>query len=244
MTLPLDSRTMRLLKTLLKILGAFVLFMAIGFFAFYLLYNKPLPTSEKGPKADTLAKKMLKAVNYEAYRNTRYFEWTFRGEHRYKWDKAMGKAMVKWNDYAVNLNLLDTSKSTVVKGGVELSAKESKEIVQTAWDYFNNDSFWLVAPFKVFDSGAERGIVTFDDGSEGLLITYSSGGTTPGDSYLWKLQPSGFPESYSMWVKIIPIGGVKASWDDWKIMESGVFLPTSHEIGPMTLDMGDVKAYN
>ena len=102
----------------------------------------------------------------------------------------------------------------------------------------------MVAPFKVFDKGTSRSIVTLEDGSEGLLVSYASGGTTPGDSYLWKLQANGFPESYQMWVGIIPIGGMEATWEDWQIMDSGCFLPTSHKLGPVTLFMGNVKAYN
>jgi len=58
------------------------------------------------------------------------------------------------------------------------------------------------------------------------------------------LLPSGFPESYQMWVKIIPIGGLEATWDEWKEFDNGLRLPTSHKLGPMTLNMGVVKAYN
>jgi hypothetical protein len=61
---------------------------------------------------------------------------------------------------------------------------------------------------------------------------------------LWKLQPNGFPISYQMWVKIIPIGGLEATWDEWKVMENGLYLPSSHNIGPVPLDMGEVRAYN
>ena len=87
-------------------------------------------------------------------------------------------------------------------------------------------------------------IVPLEDGLSGLLVTYASGGSTPGDSYLWILQPNGFPKSYKMWVKIIPIGGVEATWDDWAIMESGVYLPKTHKLGPLELSMGDVRGYN
>jgi hypothetical protein len=82
------------------------------------------------------------------------------------------------------------------------------------------------------------------DGTQALLVTYTSGGDTPGDSYLWKLQPNGFPISFKMWVSIIPIGGIEASWDEWQVTESGAFLPARHSIGPITLDMGDVRGYN
>jgi hypothetical protein len=46
-------------------------------------------------------------------------------------------------------------------------------------DYFNNDSFWLIAPFKLRDAGTTRSIVMQDN--QALMITYASG-STPGDS--------------------------------------------------------------
>lgn len=235
----------RILRRIGRVILGVLLLLILAFGVLYFIYNEQLPEGTTGPQADLLAQKMLKAINEDAYNNTRYLEWSFiDGAHQYKWDKENGKVDVKWDDYTVKLNLNNTSNSIVNKEGTTLSAKESRDLTNTAWDYFNNDSFWLVAPFKVFDKGTTRSIVTLDDGSEGLLVTYSSGGTTPGDSYLWKLQTNGFPESFQMWAGVIPIGGVEATWDDWQVMESGVFLPTSHKMGPVTLFIGDAKAYN
>lgn len=235
----------RILRKIGRVILGFLLLLVVGFGVLYFMYNEKLPEGKSGGEADVIAQKMLRAVNYEAYKNTRYLEWSFDGgEHQYKWDKENGKVDVKWDDYTVNLNLNDTASSLVHKENMSLSAKESRDLTITAWNYFNNDSFWLVAPFKVFDKGTSRSLVTLEDGSEGLLVTYASGGTTPGDSYLWKLQANGFPESYQMWVGIIPIGGIEATWEDWQVMDSGVFLPTSHKLGPVTLFMGNVKAYN
>ena len=76
------------------------------------------------------------------------------------------------------------------------------------------------------------------------MVSYDSGGVTPGDSYLWILDDTGLPTAYKMWVKIIPIGGINASWDNWMITESGAYLPTSHKLGPLELSMGTVKGYN
>lgn len=233
------------MKKLLKIFGILIILGVVAFGILYVIYNKALPEGQAGPKADALAQKMLNSVNNEAYQSTRFIEWSFLGgSHNYKWDKVRGHVEVKWDDYTADLNLYDTSSSIVTKKNTNLTAKESRDLWHTAWGYFNNDSFWLVAPFKVFDKGTERSIVTLEDGSEGLLVTYTGGGSTPGDSYLWKLNSNGFPESYQMWVKVIPIGGIEATWDDWQVMESGVFLPTKHEFGPFTIEMGKVRAYN
>lgn len=235
----------RVFKILLKtVLALFILFVAT-FGLLYFMYNEPQPQGIEGPEAEALAQKMLKAIHYEAYTGTRYLEWSYAGgKHRYIWDKENGKVQVLWAAYKVHLDLAKPLSSDVFEDDVKILNASRTEIIKTATDYFNNDSFWLVAPFKIYDQGTSRTMVTLDNGSKGLLVTYSSGGTTPGDSYLWILNENGFPQSYRMWVKIIPIGGIEATWDDWKIMESGAFLPTSHQLGPVTLSMGKVKAYN
>lgn len=232
-------------RILLKIAGVLLLLGIIAFGILYAVYNEPLPNGINPPQADALAQKMLTAINNEQYQKTRFLEWSYvGGRHQYKWDKENGKVTVSWDDFKVQLNLNAPEKSMVFKNGAELIGGERAELIETALSYFNNDSFWLIAPFKVFDEGTTRSLVTMEDGSNGLLVTYSEGGSTPGDSYLWKLNENGFPISYQMWVKIIPIGGLEASWDDWKVMETGLFLPTSHKLGPITLSMGKVKAYN
>jgi len=49
-----------------------------------------------------------------------------------------------------------------------------------------------------------------------------------------------------MWTSIIPIGGVSATWSDWKKTDSGTLLPTKHILSlfGMEILMGTVKGYN
>ena len=110
-----------------------------------------------------------------------------------------------------------------------------------AYAYFCNDSYWLIAPFKVFDQGVSRSIVNTEDNKKALLVSYASGGVTPGDSYLWFLNENNIPESYKMWVKIIPIGGLKATWENWTKSETGVMVAKDHKLGPMNVDCSDIK---
>jgi len=219
----------------------FLLLVAV-FAIFYFTYNEPLPKGEQGKQADELASKMLKELAYEAYKKTEVLEWTFKGKHHYKWYKQENIVIVSWKQNKVILNTKESDKSEVYIADEKVV---NSKILKQARDFFNNDSFWLVAPYKVFDVGTERRIVKYND-KDALLITYASGGTTPGDSYLWILDKNYMPTSFKMWVKIIPIGGLSATWSDWKTTKSGIKLPTKHILSLFGLEisMGTVKAKN
>ncbi len=235
-------------KKILKIIGGILIFLTLPtllLFGFvYIKYNEELPIGVKGAEAEQLASNMLDALDYEAYKNTNYIEFTFKNRHHYKWKKKEATCMVHWEDYKVNLNLEDTAKSKTFVHNFEVSGEQSQELISNAIDYFNNDSFWLVAPYKVFDKGTERSIVALKDGNKGLLVRYTSGGSTPGDSYLWHLDDNNKPIGFQMWVDILPIGGLKASWNDWTTTESGAQLPTFHKLMILGLEITDIKGTN
>lgn len=233
------------IKKILKIIAGIVIFLTLPsllFFGFiYYKYNEDLPVGISGEQANALAHKMLLALDHNAYEETNYLEWTFKRRHHYKWQKDEKKCVVQFEDYKVNLDLSDYSKSKVYVHSFEIQGGKQKEILQKAIDYFNNDSFWLVAPYKVFDEGVTRSLVKQPNGEHALLVTYTSGGSTPGDSYLWLLEDSGKPKAFKMWTSILPIQGVEASWSDWATTESGAQLPTYHKLLFLGLEMGDVK---
>lgn len=223
------------MKKIIKIFGISIGVLLVFISIFLIVIHEPLPEGIQGKEADQLAHKMMKALHKRAFDNTEIIEWTFRGKHQYKWKKKEGIVDVSWGKNKVILNLNDLSKSI---------GKNSK-IIKKAFNYFNNDSFWLIAPYKVFDEGTERRIVKHE-GKDALLITFTSGGATPGDSYLWILDSTYVPTSFKMWAQIIPVGGISATWNQLKKSESGIKLPTKHRIPliGLDIDMGEPKAYN
>ncbi|WP_276390949.1 hypothetical protein [Eudoraea chungangensis] len=235
---------MKYLRVVGKTIAFLIVLIVVLCSGIFLVYNESMPESEISEEADFLALKMLQAVNNEAYKNTRFLEWTFKGRNHYLWDKKEGIVTVSWKDYVVQLDLLKAKNSIVLRNGEQLHDSKKEEFIKKAMAYFNNDSFWLVAPHKVFDAGTERRLVTLENGKEALLVTYTTGGNTPGDSYLWLLDDSGLPRAYKMWVSIIPIGGLEAKWKTWKTMESGALLPTEHSLLFLEMDMGFVRAWN
>lgn len=207
--------------------------MALGIIAIVLLIgislHKSLPKGATGPAADQIAQDMLTALNEKAWDSTRYISWTFGAGNHYLWDKDKNHVEVRWEDIKV---LIHTKSLTgkVYQGETLLSGKEKDKLFQKAWSSFCNDSFWLCAPFKAFDPGTNRSLVTRDQQNKAFIVTYESGGVNPGDSYLWTLDAKNIPMTCEMWVSIIPFGGMKSTWSDWQTTTTGALLAGNRKI--------------
>lgn len=206
----------------------------------YWVANEPLPEGESGPAADALAQKMLEAINHEEWQSTGAVQWTFPGGHEHLWDRERHLARVRWDEYEVLVRLDSVSGQAFAHGERIGDTEEEQELVQQAWEYWVNDSFWLNAPNKAFDPGVTRKLVRLDSGEEAILVTYTSGGVTPGDSYLWLLDEEGLPRAWKLWVAIIPLGGVEFTWDSWETLSSGARIATLHQ-GLLTLEIGGLQ---
>ena len=237
-----SSKTKRILKIIIGVIIFFTLPSFLFFGILYFKYNEDLPTGKQGVEADMLAQNMLNQLNYSAYKTTSYLEWTFRGKHHYQWHKANNHCIVNWDHFKVDLNFEALNKSKVFVAEQEYNGIEKQKYLDKALAYFNNDSFWIVAPFKVFDKGVERRLIKTKEGKDALLVTYTSGGSTPGDSYLWHFNEKGKPISYQMWVDILPIDGLEASWENWTLTESGIELSSFHKLLFFGLEISNIKA--
>ncbi|MGD8608612.1 MAG: hypothetical protein PVH21_15040 [Myxococcales bacterium] len=211
----------------LKILGAILLvgILALAVFAYSL--HEPRPQGTPGPEADALARSMETAVHKEAWDRTNVVRWSFFEEHHYVWDKQRGLVQIEWGESRALFRTADQS-GRVWSKGTEQTGEDLERALKTAYSYWINDSFWLNPVVKLFDPGVERALVELEDGRDALLVTYTSGGVTPGDAYLWIPGPSGLPEAWRMWVRIIPIGGIKATWEGWVDLSTGAKISTQH----------------
>ena len=161
------------MKKILKILIGVIVFLTLPALLFfgvlYLKYNEDLPIGQEGEKADLLAHNMLKSLDYESYKETDYIEWSFRNSRLYKWNKRENICVVQWKDFKVDLHLNYIERSLAAVHNFNVVGEKRDELVDKARSYFNNDSFWLVAPYKVFDKGVKRSIVNLDNDDEVVL---------------------------------------------------------------------------
>ena len=119
-------------------------------------------------------------------------------------------------------------------------------MLEKAWVFWCNDSFWLNPIAKLFDEGTRRSLVSVPDSGEGplrgLLVAYDSGGVTPGDAYLWLVGQDGLPRAWRMWTQILPLGGIEASWEGWQSLPNGARVATRHRLPIFTLELSDIRA--
>lgn len=218
------------MKKILKIIGFLFLALVIGILIFGYSIHEKEPIGIESPEADQMVQTIYTTLNKTAWDSTQWVKWSFARGHHYHWDKQNNRVQVKWEDKEVVLDL-NTQKGIVKKAGIVLTGEAAEKESKAAYSMFCNDSFWLVAPFKLTDPNTTRTVVTFPDGRKGLKVSYGNGGVTPGDSYVWFLDEKGMPTSFKMWVSVIPIGGITATWDNWVTLSTGAKLAASHLIG-------------
>lgn len=214
------------MKKFFKITASIIVVLAIVLAVFLYFTSKPLPKGNVGSKAEVLTDKIQEAINQKAWDSTAAVSFTFMGSHHYLWDKKNNLVQVKWGDKKVVYNNKTMEGIAYDRDNI-LEDEAKTDAIVAANKNFNNDSFWLIAPFKLRDTGTTRSIVITDN-KEALMVTYFSGGDTPGDSYLWLVDENYVPTAWRMWVSIIPVGGIETSWENWTVFPNGVKIATKH----------------
>lgn len=140
-------------------------------------------------KAMELADRTMQAMGgREAWDGVRVIGWTIFGRN-HVWDKWTGDYRLEADSTLVIMNV-NTKQGRVWENGVELTdAAKRDETLGQAVSIWINDSYWLVMPYKLKDTGVTLHYVgeqKTEDGraADAIQLTFAGVGDTPENKYL------------------------------------------------------------
>jgi hypothetical protein len=177
----------------------------IGIFAAVLLALSSLAAGQPADaRADAVAKEFLAALGGEsAWDKARQFRFDFVvvrdgqpvARFSHAWDRYTGDYRLSGSDktgapFVVYFNV-NTKDGQAFLNGKPLEGEARDAQLKNAYGRFINDSYWLLAPWKIFDPGVHRayeGEKPCPDGGtcDVLRLSFEDVGMTPKDRYwLW-----------------------------------------------------------
>lgn len=156
--------------------------------------NPPAPGFDQAgsdSRAIALADTVMKVLGgREAWDRARYLEWNFFGNRKHIWDKHAGRARIEAPREGMVFCLdLDSLRGSVYRQGREITQPDSLRLfLEMARNFWINDSYWLVMPYKLKDSGVTLRYAGQDQDSLGrpadvLELRFAGVGVTPENKY-------------------------------------------------------------
>jgi hypothetical protein len=157
-------------------------------------FNPPAPgfdLAHSDPAAVELADSIMAAMGgRDNWDNTRYISWNFFGRRNLVWDKLTGRVRIESipdsTIYLVNINDL---KGRVKIKDQELTEPDSlRKMLERGKSIWINDSYWLLMPFKLKDTGVSLSYLGEDTTLTGLKcnvleLRFNNVGDTPENKY-------------------------------------------------------------
>jgi len=189
------------------------------------------------PAAVEIADRVMAAMGgRRRWDHTRVIAWNFLGRRRLMWDKHAQTVRIEYLEGpALDVALhLDTRAGRAWRAGVEVSdPAELAPLLEAAYAHWVNDSYWLVMPYKLKDSGVtlrwlgERtlGARTFDV----LGLSFQGVGLTPQNRYeLLVSRDRALIEQWSWYENAAdPTPRFTLPWDNWRSY-GGILLSGDH----------------
>ena len=147
--------------------------------------------ADSDPKAIQVADEVMAAQGgRKNWDDTRYLTWNFFGSRKHIWDKHTGDVRIDYikDDKKILVNI-QTGKGRVFKDGAEVTQSDSlAKYLREGKEAWINDSYWLVMPFKLKDSGVTLKYLREDTTLTGqpadvLQLTFQNVGVTPNNRY-------------------------------------------------------------
>ena len=153
---------------------------------------KGFNAAESDPMAIEIADEVMRAMGgRQAWDNTKILQWTFFGRRVLTWNKHTGDVKIEFtNDSTTKYitNIYSGDGKALYKG-LEITDPDSLKIhLDDAKSIWINDSYWLVMPFKLKDSGVKLKYMKTDTASGGipshkLQLSFENVGDTPENIY-------------------------------------------------------------
>lgn len=213
-------------------------------------------------KADAVGRELIAALGGQAaWEKARLFQFDFVVEREgqavarfsHVWDRYTGDYRLSGTDktgapYVVYFNV-NTRQGRAFVNGRPIEGEPADEQLKNAYERFINDTYWLLAPWKVFDPGVNR---TYDgekpcaDGGacDVLKLTFGENvGLTPRDAYwLWITRDGHRMLQWQYVLNGAAEPPTTAAWKDWQSI-GGVQLSLEKPISgrPVTIRFENVS---
>jgi len=167
----------------------------------FCLLSCPAPSSDPNPAAEgfdlegsdpeaiDIADRVMETMGgRENYDNVRYLSWDFFGMRTHVWDKWTGDLRFEEGDTLTLMNV-NSREGRVWGGGEEITDAEAlAEALQKGYESWINDSYWLLMPYKLKDSGVTlkylgEGVTAEGRDAHMLQLTFGGVGVTPDNKY-------------------------------------------------------------
>ncbi|MFY0650976.1 MAG: hypothetical protein JXQ96_03035 [Cyclobacteriaceae bacterium] len=177
-------------------------------------------------QAIVIADKVMEAMGgRKAWDETRYLFWNFFGARTLLWDKWTGDVRVEYlkRDLKIIVNIHDLKGKVWKDGSEETNADSLNFYLDRGKRNWINDSYWLVMPFKLKDSGVTLAYIGEDTTLVGqqsymLELTFQDVGVTPENYYeVWVDQESNLVNQWAFYRNhAVPEANFTRPWGDYK----------------------------
>lgn len=185
-----------------KLLGIrFALLICVPFFAFLSCKSsKPATDNPPAPgfnaagsdtRAIAIADEVMRAMGgRRAWDETPGLSWSFFNRRKLVWHKNAGTCRIEWlsKSQIIEVNLNNGTGSVVLNGVPQTHPDTLAKYLDIGKKVWINDSYWLVMPFKLKDTGVTLkylGDAKTESGeaSDLLQLTFAGVGVTPDNKY-------------------------------------------------------------
>ncbi len=196
------------------------------------------PKGEPGEAAEKMTQRMLAAADFEKWKATSAVSFVFREDDRVFWDKKRRLIEVQFKKNLVQFSEV-SGKSLCFEGERRLF-DECGELTAAAVKRFYNHTYWLNPAFHIDTPNAVRAIAETDK----LLVSFKSGGSTPGDTYLFTVDNEGKLSEMRMWVSTLPLKGARATFSNYQTSATGVRIALDHKVASLaSVNLSELQMY-